>query len=159
MENGGRMNQLIEFPQRQHIEFRRLVFRSVLEAARTEGIGPEEYISRIYTAGENPELFATQTGLNSVYRRFRVLIENSLLEDRESDGLPDTNKAYLCFRIYLHNTCCEHQRIPESEAELYLLDALQEYFSANNRILSANMELRILRYLKGLRRAAAFLPA
>jgi hypothetical protein len=49
--------------------------------------------------------------------------------------------------------------MPESEAELYLLDALQEYFSAKNRILSANRELRILRYLKRLRRAAAFLPA
>lgn len=141
------------------MEFRRLVFRVVLEAARGQNISPEEYINRIYTAGESPGLFDTQTGLESVYRRFQDLIENVLSEDRESAGLSAGNKAYLCFRIYLHNTCCERQHMPGSDAELYLLDALQEFYLASDRILSTREELRILRYLKDLRRKAAIFPA
>lgn len=141
------------------MEFRRLVFRTVLEAARDQNISPEEYINRIYTAGENPGLFDTQAGLESVYRRFRALIENALSEDQESAGLSTGNKAYLCFRLYLHNTCCERQHMPGSDAELYLLDALQAFYSASGRILSAREELRILRYLKGLRRKAGLFPA
>ncbi len=152
------MSELIQFPQRLHIEFRRFVFKTVVEAAHSLGISTEHYIGRIYYAGENPAPFAGTEGLHSVYRPFAVLIDSALSNDKNSEALSDANRAYLCFRLYLHGICMERHQLPESEAELYLLDALLEYFSGKNRILSKNDELRILRYLKRSRNNAERLP-
>ncbi|MGA1742386.1 MAG: hypothetical protein ACO4AC_09555 [Pseudohongiellaceae bacterium] len=42
------MTQVVEFPQRQHQEFRRLVFKAVFDAARVQQMDIENYISAIY---------------------------------------------------------------------------------------------------------------
>lgn len=48
--------------------------------------------------------------------------------------------------------------MPESEAELYLQDALIEYFQAGAKVLPIQEQLKTLRYLKGLRDCALTQP-
>ena len=54
------MVELVELPQRQHQKFRKLVFKSVFDAAQFQEIDLEAYISSIYYAGENPHIFSSQ---------------------------------------------------------------------------------------------------
>ncbi len=152
------MNKVINFPQCQHQQFRRLVFKSVLAAARDQDLRTEDYIARIYYAGENPGLFSSRSSLDSIYRRFRELIEDALRQDTEATGLSKASKAYLCFRIYLHSLCKERRQLPDDEAELYLQDALQEYFQAGKRRLSGEDESRIMHFLRTARRSAQPMP-
>ena len=152
------MVQLIEFPQRQHQEFRRLVFKSVFDTAKMQGIDTEAYISSIYFAGEIPRLFSSTQILNKIYCRFKDLIEASVSSDPEAGELSDCNKTYLCFRVYLHNICTARQTMPNSDTEIYLLDALKEYFQADAKVLSVREELNILRYVRRLRNQAMVQP-
>jgi len=152
------MTQVVEFPQRQHQEFRRLVFKAVFDAARVQQMDIENYISAIYQDGENPPLFASTHSLNRVYLRFKDLIETTVSSDPEGDRLSGHNSAYLCFRVYLHNICMTRQTLPESESEQYLQDALKEYFQAGAKVLSIQEEVKILRYLKRLRQQASSQP-
>lgn len=153
------MVQLIEFPQRQHQEFRRLVFKSVSDAAQIHGIDIEEYISSIYFSGETPHIFSSRPHLNDIYSRFKDLIESTVKSDPDVADLSDPNKVYLCFRVYLHNICTQRQVIPKSEAELYLKDALKEYFLMETKVLRTNDELKILRYINRLRSLARLQPS
>jgi hypothetical protein len=152
------MKKFIDFPQRQHQEFRKLVFKSVLDAARKNSVDIESYISSIYHAGENPDLFSSAHSLLEIYLRFKDLIESTVSTDPDVDKLSDANKTYLCFRVYLHNICMERPKMPESDTELYLQDALKEYFYAGAKVLSLREELKILRYLKRLRKQALLQP-
>lgn len=152
------MSQLLAFPQRQHQEFRRLVFRAVLDAARKCSVSVEEYITGIYHAGENPPLFSSVDNRRVIYRRFRNLIEQAVCAEKDAESLSVCEKVYLCFRIYLHSLCMERKSLPGSEAEIYLSDALKEYFESADRLLCAQDEIRILRYLKRLRLQARALP-
>ncbi len=152
------MKKFVEFPQRQHQEFRKLVFKSVFDAARMNSVDIESYISSVYHAGENPELFSSSHSLLEIYVRFKDLIESTVSTEPNVDKLSDGNKAYLCFRVYLHNICMERQTMPESDTELYLQDALKEYFYAGAKVLSLQEELKILRYLKRLRKQALVQP-
>ncbi|PCJ39665.1 MAG: hypothetical protein COA71_13570 [SAR86 cluster bacterium] len=152
------MTQLIEFPQCQHQEFRRLVFKSVFDAANAKGIDVEAYISSIYYAGENPQIFSSTPCMQKVYCRFKDLIDSTVSADLDVNNLSDCNKAYLCFRVYLHNMCMERQTMPESAIEQYLQDALKEYFQAGTKVLSTRAEMKILRYLKRLRQQARTQP-
>ncbi len=152
------MKKLIEFPQRQHQQFRKLVFKSVCDAAHKNKVDIESYISTVYTAGVNPELFSSTHSMLDIYFRFKNLIETTVSSDRDAIGLSNANKTYLCFRVYLHSICMERQAMPESDTELYLQDALKEYFQAGEKILSFQEELKILRYLKRLRQLALAQP-
>lgn len=153
------MTQVVEFPQRQHHEFRKLVFKSVFDAARMQQIEIENFISAIYHDGVNPPLFATSRSLNKIYSRFKDLIEMTINDDPEADKLSEHNKAYLCFRVYLHNICMTRQTMPESDTEQYLQDALKEYFQAGDKVLSSQEEMKILRYVKRSRQRATRQPA
>lgn len=152
------MPQLVEFPQRQHQEFRRLVFKSVSDTAQLQGIDLEEYISSIYFSGETPHVFSSKQSLNSIYSRFKDLIESAVKLDPDVAKLSDCNKAYLCFRVYLHNLSTQRRAIPKSDAELYLQDALKEYFQVETKVLTLDEELKILRYIKRLRKQARIQP-
>lgn len=152
------MTQLIEFPLRLHQEFRNLVFKSVLESARKQGISLEDYFTAIYYSGENPQLFASASNLYRLYGRYRSLIELAVSSDSEAAKLSESNKAYLCYRIYVHSLCMERRSMPESDTELYLQDALQEYFSTASKVLSTQDKFKILRYLKRARQRAHLLP-
>jgi hypothetical protein len=152
------MNKLVDFPQRQHLEFRKLVFRSVYNTAKRKGIDIESYISSVYTAGENPELFSSPNSLLELYFRFHDLIDSTVSSDPDVNKLSNTDKTYLCFRVYLHNICMGRQSMPESDTELYLRDALKEYFQSAAKVLSFREELKILRYLKRIRQEALSQP-
>lgn len=152
------MVQLVEFPQRQHQEFRRLVFKSVSDTAQIKGIDIEEYISSIYFSAETPHLFTSRQSLEGIYCRFKDLIETAVSSDPDVADLSDCNKTYLCFRVYLHNLCTQRRGIPKSDAELYLQDALKEYFQAESKVLAVEEELIILRYIKGSRNQAKLQP-
>tara|TARA_R110000772_G_scaffold46507_2_gene106133 strand:- start:631 stop:1092 length:462 start_codon:yes stop_codon:yes gene_type:complete len=152
------MTQFIEFPQRQHQEFRNLVFKSVLEAARRQVLSLEDYFAAIYYSGENPQLFASAASLQSLYQRFQSLIELAVSTDPEALKLTEANKAYLCYRIYVHSLCMQRQNMSESDAELYLQDALQEYFNTATKVFSDSDRLKILGYLKRMRQHAPELP-
>jgi hypothetical protein len=142
------MREFIEFPQRQHQEFKRSVFKSVFDAAHIKGVNIEAYISAVFCAGENPELFSSLPSMQKLYLRFKDLIDSTVSSDPDVNNLSDYNKAYLCFRVYLHNMCMERQTMPESDTEQYLQDALKEYFRAGAKVLSSIGELKIMRYLK-----------
>jgi len=95
------MTQVVEFPQRQHQEFRRLVFKAVFDAARVQQMDIENYISAIYQDGENPPLFASTHSLNRVYLRFKDLIrQQSALIQKLTDFLgiivPTYAFAFIC---------------------------------------------------------------
>lgn len=152
------MTQLIEFPQRQHQEFKRLVFKTVLLAARKQGISLEDYIVAIYYSAERPSLFASAKGLQDIYRQYKSLIELALSSDPQASLLSDCNKAYLCFRIYLHGICMDRQCMSSADTEQYVLDALQEFFNTAGRVLSDRDKLRILSHLKHTRNQARILP-
>ncbi len=152
------MKKLVEFPQRQHQEFRKVVFKSVYDAADSHGIDIEAYISAVYNAGEDPDLFSSSASLLEIYRQYKDLIESTVSSDPDVDTLSEVDKAYLCFRVYLHSICMGRQRMPESDTELYLQDALKEFFQAGAKVLSLQEQLKILRYLKRLRQQAIALP-
>jgi hypothetical protein len=152
------MVELIEFPQRQHQEFRKLVFKVVYEAAQLQELDVETYISFIYFSGENPPLFSSAKNLERIYCRFKDLVESSISSDPDADKLSDTDKTYLCFRIYLHSLCMSRKKLPESDSEQYLQDALKEYFQSAEKIFSSKEENKILRYINHLRRQAMKRP-
>ncbi|MDG2091073.1 MAG: hypothetical protein P8J61_08240 [Gammaproteobacteria bacterium] len=152
------MVELVEFPQRQHQEFRKLVFKSVFDAAQFQEIDLEAYISSIYYASENPPIFSSQKTMIKIYLRFRDLVETTVSSDPDVKTLSDYNKVYLCVRVYLHNICMERQSMPDSDTELYLQDALKEYFQAGAKIFSLREESKILSYIKRMRKRALTQP-
>ena len=48
--------------------------------------------------------------------------------------------------------------MPESDTEIYLLDALKEYFQADAKVLSIREELKIMRYVRRLRNQSMVQP-
>ncbi len=152
------MTAAVEYQQHQHQEFKRLVFKEVYEAALNQGMELNAYIASVYFDGSNPLLFVSRSGMQNLYERFGSLIESTISSDHVGDIMSTLDTVYLCFRVYLHLLCMERKRMPESGSELFLQDAVKDYFQAAAKVLIPKDERRIMRYLKRQRQQALNFP-
>lgn len=141
------MNKIVEFPQRQHEEFSRLVLRAVENAALARKQRIEEYIQQIYFRDENPKEFKGKDLLEKLYKKYQSLIDNAVKTVDEASLMSNSNKAYLCFRIYLHGMTIERKVMSVADSKESLIKALREFFFARGKILSIKDEMNLVNSL------------
>ncbi len=149
------MPSLIEFPQRQHQEFRNFGYKTIAESSKIQKLSIEDYIGAIYYSGEKPELLSIKSEMLETYKRFQNLIDSTVDLIPNSKYLEPTDKVYICFRIYLQMICTDNKLFAdldfESYPEGYLESALNAFFSEKQKVLRTDKKQEIIKYLKVIR--------
>ena len=138
------MGSVVAFPNRLHEQFSYCVFHAVESAAQHSGLYVEEYIDNIYYDDCNPSEFSNKKNLQTIYLRFHRLIEEAIQTIPGNKPIDKADRAYLCFRIYLHAMTQERDSLDEAEASYFLAHALREYYASKGRRLTCMEESRIL---------------